>query len=1303
VGLGLSRRWVGVLIIGCIAPLLFALRAFPGTFKNPLILPTSSDVRGLATGDVNQDGKADLVYLDGSQYGQQSLHILLGNGNGTFTHQQDMLVPAGICCAITLADVTGDGIPDVILEGGQQTGAMVAVMVGNGDGTFQSPVVSTFPPSNSTASPVFSGLIGVGDINGDGHADLVVTQGGDHSLYLLAGDGTGKFTLLGTLLTYTRNSVYLTDLNGDGHLDIVATDHLGAEFLVFLGKGDGTFQSSVTYTGQASTNAMILTDVDGDGHPDMLTQYFPGTVAYFKGNADGTFGTLTPIAASNSVSPLVGTGDFNADGVADLFFTSPTGIGTEMGTGGLNYTAMKPTVSGSSSFAPTPVTADFNADGHLDVAMGVEGGIAILPGKGDGTFASADVYDMGQEVGGAAVADFNGDGKPDIAVTLPATFPRLLLGDGTGNFTLGPDPNAGYKASGADVTAVAADFNGDGKRDLDIGNLVVNTAIGNSPGQSVTFGNGDGTFTTPVGIVDSTPVVADVNGDGRSDMIYVNGNSIIVSLGQANDSFTDVTTPLRVTDDYDKYNVGDVNNDGKPDLVINYNNHFEVWLGNGDGSFSFLNLMEVQSTVTYQVAAIADLDGDGNADLVFSPGSNAGVPLAIFYGNGDGTFQAPVYLPVSHGVGQVVVADVNGDNKPDLIMTDGSGIAVMMNLGGRKFDSEVDYVGGASISALNVVDVNGDGFPDIVTANTNGSTVAVLLNQPNGTSPAGSFVNGTISISPAAPTPGQPISFSLAVSSQTAGAAVPTGTVSFYIDGGFQADVPLTNGTATYNFTGTLIPIQHTLVATYNGDSVYAARSFASVFDVVPPTYSTTTALTATPTTLLASQTVRLTATVSSAVPVLGGRVTFFDGGQVIGSTPIYSQPVVYLDTALLGAGVHSLSAKFDGYTQTGSNGQTSLSYVAAIFSPSTSSAVSVTVNTNATATSLSASATSLTAGTVATFTANVNSSGGTPFGGVSFYDGSTLLGTMALDANAAAGFSTASLSAGTHSIIASFNANGPFAGSTSAPLSVTVTAAATTLARVVVSLDPETNAADGGSTLVATVSALSGSPRGIVTFLDDGRILGKAVTDASGRASLAIGTPASGIHDLSASFAGEPGFAPAVSPVVEDRWPATGPGFGLAVGSGVVSLSASAPASLPVRVAPLAGYAQPVQLSCAEGLPTGYACNFTPGALSGGTSILTISPAGRGSASPAGGMPWYWPALGLLLLAVLAGLLWPARGMRLRRAVALLAVCCAFGALAGCAANSSSSRETVLTIQAKSGTAPDSIVHAAQVTLRLP
>jgi hypothetical protein len=1276
------------------------------------VIPTSADVISMATADLNHDGKLDLVYVDGLPFNQGTLHILMGKGNGTFTHAADIKLPSGVFSALTLADVTNDGNIDILLAGSVplSTTVLVSVLIGNGDGTFQPPVTSSFQPANISGFPNFRSPFAVGDINGDGKTDLAILDSGNGFVYFFLGDNSGKFTFGTPIRTYAVSGFYLLDLRGNGILDLITTDSLGADFLVYVGNGDGSFSNFTRYTLGNPSGGFFIADMNRDGHPDVLTIYYNNAnanqpiLAYFPGNHDGTFGALTSIGNDPSPNQLVSVADLNGDGIPDLTYLTPSGIGVVLGKSGLTFGPVLTTISGGStspySFLPTtPVIGDFNGDGHADIAMAVEGGIELLLGNGDGTFASADFYDMGQPVGAAAVADFSGHGFADVAVTLEATFPQLLLGSGTGAFTLGPNPNPNFGAQLADVTVLAADFKGDGKPDLNIGNMIPNQP--NSGTQSVAFNLGNGTFTTPVSVPNSSPIMADFNGDGRTDIINASGLQIVVSLGQKDGSFQSVSTSLNVPFYTGFFNVGDVNNDGKPDLVLNYRDHIEVWFGNGDGTFTFAGPINLPGVASVVVATIADLDGDGNADIILAPDPNPGAtlgPLAILYGNGNGTFQAPVFVPIFHRFSQVAAVDINRDNKLDMLMTDGAGIAVMMNLGGRSFGPEVDFVAGRAISALNVVDVNSDGFPDIVVANPGGTTVTVLLNQPNGTSPSGAPAIGKLSVSPEPSISGQPITISLSLSGQAAGAPAPTGTVSISVDGSFVTDISLANGALSYVYNLTLVPSSHTITATYNGDSSYAPRSFAVTHMVNPPTYATQTALTASPTTLLASQTLRLTARVSSTGPVPAGIITFMDGTGTLGSASIDSTETAYFDTALLTAGIHSLSATFQGYPPQGFN--SAWPNLSAIFSPSTSAVQPVAVMANATTVVLIPPAGPTTAGSVLTFSAQVTSNAGIPYGGVSFYDGGSLLGILSLESTGSASFSTASLAAGPHNISAAYNANGPYAGSTSNVLSIGVSSAAASTTPTMVSLAPQLNSTNGASSLVATVSSLEIFSRGAVTFLDSGKILGTAPVDATGTARLANVEIKSGIHALTASFGGTPQYAPAVSPVLTEQWPSNGPGFSLLVIATRSLVSGSSPPSLEVKLNSLSDLRPVVGLSCVSGLPSGYSCSFAPDTLPGtGSSTLQVVAVSNSAEWHAERMVWF-VAAGLVFAVLL--------GSGTRRDYWFLLLLLAIFASAvvnGCgsiAQSPETPRTIVLTVQATSASGSEKTIHSAQVLVRL-
>ncbi len=310
------------------------------------------------------------------------------------------------------------------------------------------------------------------------------------------------------------------DLNGDGILDLVVSDD--ANFYVFLGNGDGTFSSTATY----AWGAYAVGDFNGDGILDLMVPSATGQgtpITVWRGNGDGTFtptGTVASLGPAGSDLLSVTVADVNGDGIPDL-------AAVLLGPGGIGNSLSVLLGNGDGTFSPaktTPLTTDvialgdFNGDGALDLATpSTNNSLSILLGNGDGTFSPVTASPAtGNAPGDIVAGDFNGDGKLDLAVSNSnGSTLTVLLGNGDGTFT----PTASSPATGMfPFTLLVGDFNGDGKADLFV--------LANQGVVSVLLGNGDGTFTsTNASLVEidapQSLAAGDFNGDGRTDVAAV--------------------------------------------------------------------------------------------------------------------------------------------------------------------------------------------------------------------------------------------------------------------------------------------------------------------------------------------------------------------------------------------------------------------------------------------------------------------------------------------------------------------------------------------------------------------------------------------------------------------------------------------------------------------------------------------------------------------------------------------------------------------------------------------------------------
>lgn len=324
---------------------------------------------------------------------------------------------------VAVGDVNGDGKLDLVAANGNNH--TVGVLLGRGDGTFQGPTLYSTGTSSVYAN-YYAGAVVLGDVNKDGKLDILTANGFAQTVAVLLGNGDGTFR---TVTTYTTGAGYaddlaVTDLNGDGRLDVVVANGFGNSVVVLLGRGDGTFLAATSYTvGSGNTPVDIaVADVNKDAQADVLVVNSNGySVSVLLGNGNGTLQAAKTYSAGSSSSPAgLAVGDLNGDGKPDVATANESndGAGVLLGNGDGTFQAatVYPAIAMSS---PNAVAlADVTGDGKVDITATSfnNSTVMVLPGRGDGTFQTAVPFSTGPSSSpdGVAAVDVNKDGLPDL-------------------------------------------------------------------------------------------------------------------------------------------------------------------------------------------------------------------------------------------------------------------------------------------------------------------------------------------------------------------------------------------------------------------------------------------------------------------------------------------------------------------------------------------------------------------------------------------------------------------------------------------------------------------------------------------------------------------------------------------------------------------------------------------------------------------------------------------------------------------------------------------------------------------------
>ena len=770
------------------AALLITMQAFAqASFSAKTDVPSGNLSYSVAIGDFNLDGKPDLAVMN---QGDATMSVLLsttnpGDATPSFSSAASFTL-LGTPRYVAAGDLNGDGKPDIAVTDGVD--GEVSVFINKTNPGDAAPSFSVRADYSVGSGPY---QVAIGDLNGDGKPDLVVANSSDNTLSVLlntttAGDTTSSFSTHQDFATGTFPiEVAIGDINGDGVPDLVTANHddgsvsvlinltsPGAASLSFTNKTDFT----VVNTSGHDAASVSLSDFNGDGKEDICaTSYTEGIVAIFlntttPGDTTPTFSTKTDLTGSAGYIGVVAK-DLNDDGLPDIAVGNESGYisvflnKTTPGASTASFTTNTDFITASNS--TILAVGDLNGDYKPDLAIAAHntiGTVSVLfntmtlgtspasfSGKTDFT-AKAGAYFVGS-------GDLNMDGKPDLIMgyrdegdSISVFLSTINPGNATPSFSTREDFNIGASP----YAAAIGDINGDGKPDLIVANTGGYASVfinETSPGASTLTFSSRYDFSTYGG--PWFVQLADINGDGKPDIVTA-------STAGYSSVLLNTTTPGSTTPSFSSYSqfrtgnysthvsIGDLNLDGKPDFAVpndnsgsdSLSNSISVLLnttatGAATASFATERTYKVGTNPTNVI--IADINGDGKPDMIVNNSGNSTVSILMNTttpGASSPSFSDTTDFPTGSGPFSVYVADVNGDGMPDIVTPNANDntVSVLLNTTSPgastpSFASETDFATGRDPSFVTIVDLNGDGKPDLAVANQTDSTLSVLFNS----------------------------------------------------------------------------------------------------------------------------------------------------------------------------------------------------------------------------------------------------------------------------------------------------------------------------------------------------------------------------------------------------------------------------------------------------------------------------------------------------------------------------------------------------------------------------------------------